>query len=90
MVSVNFNRESEFDWLPNVHLTELFLYSFEADFIQGLLTKTTTKPSRSFHFTDNIQIIIFPHIYLMDLEITDSTDTVGSASYIHLYLSLSK
>ena len=32
-------------------LTDLFLYSYEADFIQGILKKNEKKLDRSFHFT---------------------------------------
>jgi hypothetical protein len=32
-------------------LTDLFLYSYEADFIQGLLKKNEKKLARSFNFT---------------------------------------
>jgi hypothetical protein len=32
-------------------LTDLFLYSYEADFIQGLLKKNEKKLTRSFNFT---------------------------------------
>jgi hypothetical protein len=32
-------------------LADLFLYSYEADFIQGLLKKNEKKLSRSFNFT---------------------------------------
>ena len=32
-------------------LTDLFLYSYEADFIQGLLKKNEKKLVRSFNFT---------------------------------------
>ena len=32
-------------------LVELFLYSYEADFIQGLLKKNEKKLARSFNFT---------------------------------------
>ena len=32
-------------------LTDLFLYSYEADFIQGLLKKNERKLARSFNFT---------------------------------------
>jgi hypothetical protein len=32
-------------------LTNLFLYAYEADFIQGLLKKNEKKPARSFNFT---------------------------------------
>jgi hypothetical protein len=32
-------------------LADLFLYSYDADFIQGLLNKNEKKLARSFHFT---------------------------------------
>ena len=71
-------------------LADLFLYSYEADFIQGLLKKKEKKLARSFIFTflyidDVLSLInssigdIVDHIYPIDLEIKDTTDTDRSA-----------
>ena len=72
-------------------LAELFLYSYEADFIQGLFKKNEKKLVRSFNFTlryiddvlslNNSSIGDFAHrIYTIELEIKDTTDTDRSAS----------
>jgi hypothetical protein len=74
-------------------LADLFLYSYETDFIQGLLKKNEKKLTRSFNFTfryiddvlslnnyifDNFVDCIFPIV----VEIKDVTDTDKSASYL--------
>ena len=78
-------------------LADLFLYSYEADFIQGLLKKDEKKLSRSFNFTfryiDDVPSLhnsrfgdFVDHIYPIELEIKDTTDTDTSASYLDLHL----
>ena len=73
-------------------LSNLFLYSYEADFIEGLLKKSEKKLSRSFNFTfryidDVLSLNIsrfgdfVDRIYPIELEIKDTTDTHRSASY---------
>ena len=70
----------------------MFLYSYEADFIQGFLKKNEKKLARSFNFTfhyiDNVVSLnnsrfgdIADRIYPIELEIKDTTDTDTSASY---------
>ena len=72
-------------------LADLFLLSHEADFIQGLLKKNEKKLARSFNFTfryiddvlslKNSTFAAFVNrIYLVELEIKDTTDTDRSAS----------
>jgi hypothetical protein len=67
-------------------LADLFLYSYEVDFIQGLLNKNEKKLARSFNFTfryiqdalslNNYRVGDFVDcIYPIELEITDITDT---------------
>ena len=67
-----------------VLLVDLFLYSHEADFIQGLLKKNEKKLVRSFNFTfryiDDVLSLnnsrfgdSFDLIYLIELEIKDTT-----------------
>ena len=75
-----------------VHLlADLFLYSYEADFIQGILKKNGKKLARSLNFTfryiDDILSLnnsmfgdFVDRIYPIDLEIKDTTDTDMSAS----------
>jgi hypothetical protein len=80
-------------------LADLFLYSYEADFIQGLLKKNEKKLARSFNFTfryidDVISLNNFrfgdfvDRIYPIELEIKDTTDTDRSASYLDLHLEI--
>ena len=68
-------------------LADLFLYSYEVDFIQGLLNKNEKKLARSFNFTfryiDDVLSLnnsrfgdYIDRIYPIELEIKDTTDTV--------------
>ena len=80
-------------------LTGLFLYSYEADFIQEFLKKNEKKLARSFNFTfryindvlslNNSRFGEFiDRIYPIELEIKDTTDTYKSASYLDLCLEI--
>jgi hypothetical protein len=80
-------------------LADLYLYSYEADFIQGLLRKNEKKLARSFNFMfryiDDVLSLhnsrfgyFVDHIYSIELEIKDTTDTYRSASYIDLHLEI--
>ena len=80
-------------------LSNLFLYSYEADFIEGLLKKPEKKLSRSFNFTFRYIIHVLSlnnsrfgdfvdRIYPIELEIKDTTDTHMSASYLELHLEI--
>ena len=80
-------------------LADLFLYSYEADFIQGLLKKNEKKLARSFNFTfryiDDVLSLnnsrfgdIVDLIYPIELDIKDTTDTDMSASYLELRLEI--
>ena len=80
-------------------LADLFLYSYEADFIQGLLQKNEKKLARSFNFTfryiDDVLTLndarfgdFLDRIYPIELEIKDTTDTDRSASYLDLHLEI--
>ena len=77
-------------------LADLFLYSYEADFIQGLLKKTEKKLSQSFNSTcryidDILSLTNCRHanyvdrIYPNELNIKDTIDTDRSASYLDLH-----
>ena len=77
-------------------LADLFLYSYEADFIQGLLKKNGNKLGQTFNFRyiddvfslNNSRFCDFvDHIYPIELEI-DTTDTDRSASYLDLHLEI--
>jgi hypothetical protein len=78
---------------------KLFLYSYDADFIQGLLKKNKKKLARSFNFTFryiddvlsvyNSRFVDFvDRIYPIELEIKDTTDTERSTSYLDLHLEI--
>ena len=80
-------------------LADLFLYSYEADFIQGLLKKNEKKLARSFNFTfryiDDVLSLnnsrfgdFVDRIYPIELEIKETIDTDRSASYIDLHLEI--
>jgi hypothetical protein len=85
------------NWAPL--LADLFPFSYEADFIQGLLKKNEKKLARSFNFTfryiddfrslNNYRLGDFVYrIYPIELEIKDTTDTDRSASYLDLHLEI--
>jgi hypothetical protein len=80
-------------------LADLFLYSYEANFIQGLLKKNEKKLARFFNFTfrciDDVLSLsnsIFGDfvdcIYPIELEIKDTTYTDRSASQHYLHLEI--
>jgi hypothetical protein len=73
--------------------------SYEAYSIQGLLKKNEKKLARSFNFTfryiddvlllNNSRFGDYVHrIYPIELEIKDTTDTYGSASYLDIHLEI--
>ncbi len=80
-------------------LADVFLYSYEAGFIQGLLKKNEKKLARSTNFTfryiDDVLSLhnsrfsdFFNRIYPNELEIKDTTDTEMYASYLDLHLEI--
>jgi hypothetical protein len=80
-------------------LADLFLYSYEADFIQGLFKKNEKKLTRSFNFTFRYIVDVLSLnnsrfgnfvdcIYPIELEIKDTTDTDMSASFLDLHLDI--
>ena len=80
-------------------LADLFLYSYEAYFIQRLLKKNEKKLARSFNFTfhciDDVLSLnnsrfgdFVDRIYPIELEIKDTTYTDRSASYLDLHLEI--
>jgi hypothetical protein len=80
-------------------LADLFLYLYEADFIQRLLKKNEKKLARSFNFTfrytDDVLSLnnsrfsdFFDRIYPIELEIKVTADTDRSASYFDLHLEI--
>ena len=82
-------------------LADLFLYSYEARFIQGLLQNKQKQIAKSFNFSfryiDDVLSLKNPHfkdylhlIYPSELEIKETTDSPTSASYLDLYLYIDK
>jgi hypothetical protein len=80
-------------------LVDFFLYSYDADFIHRRLKKSEKKLARSFNFTfryiDDVLSLNYSRfgdfvdrIYLIELEIKDTTDTDRSASYLDLHLEI--
>ena len=80
-------------------LADLFLYSYEAAFIQGLIQKKQKTLARCFNFSfryiddvlslNNDKFRDSLHlIYPSELEIKETTDTTKSASYLDLCLSI--
>ena len=75
-------------------LTYLFLYSYEAYFIQGLVKKNEKKLARSFNFTFYIDDVLslnntrFSDFIDHEIEIKDTTDTDRYVSYIDLHLEI--
>ena len=78
-------------------LDALFLYSYEADFIQRLLKKNEKKLTFNFTFRfihdvlspNNSKLSDFvDHIYPIELEVKDITDTDRSASYLDIHLEI--
>ena len=83
-------------------LADLFLYSYEADCIQGFLKKYEKKLVRSFNFTfryihvDDVLSLnnskfgdFVDRISPIELEIKVTIDTDRSASYLELHLQTS-
>ena len=79
--------------------TDWFLYSYEADFIEGLLKKNEKKLGRSFNFMfryiDDVLSLnnsrfgdFVDRIYPIELEIKNTIDTDRSASYLDLHLKI--
>jgi hypothetical protein len=87
-------------FINRVHLlVDLFLYSYETDFIQGLLKKNEKKLTRFLNFTFRYTYDVISlnnsnfggyadHIYPIELEINDTTDTTKSPSYLDLHLEM--
>ena len=80
-------------------LADLFLYSYETDFIQGFLKKNEKNLASSFNFTlqyiDDVLLLntsrfgdFVDRIFPIELEIKDTTDTAMFASYLYLHLAI--
>ena len=82
-------------------LADLFLYSYEAEFVQNFIKNGQKKLAQSFNFTfryiDDVLSLSNPKfgdyvhlIYPSELEIKDTTESLHSASYLDLYLEIDK
>jgi hypothetical protein len=82
-----------------LRLADLFLYSYETDFIQGFLKKNEKNLASSFNFTlryiDDVLSLntsrfgdFVDRILPIELEIKDTTDTDRSVSYLALHLEI--
>ena len=78
-------------------LADLFLYSYEAEFMQSLIKKGERQLAKMFNLTfryiDDVLSLNNKHfanylheIYPNELEIKDTTDSPNSASYLDLFL----
>ena len=95
------SRQSAFQWVRIVpsSLADIFLYSYEADFIQSLLSTGKKHLASRFNLTyryiDDVLSINNPEfenylgqMYPAELEIKDTTESITSASYLDLLLSI--
>ena len=82
-------------------LADIFLYSYEAEFIQSLLSAGKKRLAFQFNFTyryiDDVLSINNPdfenylgQMYPPELEIKDTTESNTSASYLDLLLSIGR
>ena len=80
-------------------LAGLFLYSYEAEFVQSLLQAGKKHLAQQFNFTyryiddvltlNNKKIAVYlEFIYPCELEIKETTETAASSSYLDCYLSI--
>ena len=78
-------------------LVDLFVYSYESEFLQKLVKDKKIHEVRAFNFTyryiDDVLSInnsrfaeFLPLIYPPELEVKETTDTASSASFLDLYL----
>ena len=74
-------------------LADLFLYSYESEFLQNLVKDKKIHEARAFNFTCMFLSINYPRfaeflplIYHPELDIKETTDTASSASLLDLYL----
>ena len=78
-------------------LADLFLYSYESEFIQSLLRSDKNATAKSFNFTyryiDDVLSLNYPKfgdylevIYPTELDVKDTTESINSASYLDLQL----
>ena len=82
-------------------LSDIFLYSYEAEFMQSLLSAGQKQLASQFNFLyryiDDVLSINYPgfdnyigQMYPAELEIKDKTEGNNSASYLDLHLSIGR
>ena len=82
-------------------LPDIFLYSYEADFIQSLLsmgkTQLASRSNLTYRYIDDVLSINNPEfenylgqMYPAEHEIKDTTESTTSASYLDLLLSIGR
>ena len=72
-------------------LADIFLYSFEAEFIQSLLSKGKKRLASRFNLTNRyIDDVHMSQMYPAELVIKDTTGSITSASYLELLLSIGR
>ena len=82
-------------------LVDIFFYSYEAEFIQSLLSSDGKQFASRFNFTyryiDDVLSIINPEfenylgqMYPVELEVKDTTETNTSASYLDLLMLIER
>ena len=97
------SRQSVFQWEPIVppFLADISLYSYEAKFLQSLLSTGRKQLASRFNFTqrhvDDVLSINNPEfqnyqgqMYPVEFEIKDTTKSTDSASYLDLLLSIGR
>ena len=78
-------------------LADLFIYSYESEFLQKLVQDKKIHETRTFNFTyryiDDVLSInnsrfaeVLPLIYPPELEVKETTDTASSASFLDIYI----
>ena len=101
LVDLFFNRQSvAFLWAPIALIFSSCLYSYEEDFIHGLLKKNSKKLDQSFNFMlryldDVLSSLDYfklgdyvDRIYSIELKVKDTTDTDRSATYLYLHTEI--
>ena len=99
-MDVFFNRQSAYLWVNYAPLlADLFLYSYEANFIRGVLKKNEEKLSGYFKFTflnmDDVLSLnnsmlgdFVDRIYQIEFEVKDNKHTDRLASYLNIRLEI--
>ena len=90
-----------YEFCPSPLLADIFLFSYEAEFIQSLLStgkkQLASRFNLTYRFIDDVLSINNPEfenflgqMYPAELEIKDTTESITSASYLDLFLSIGR